>query len=429
MASTKRHVVVSVLTRFIVCGLILAAGVVVAGELIRTRQNPATTASDEGRPRIIVLRIANEAIAERFTGYGTLEAMEQVDVPARVAAVVVGLPDDIRVGVAVQKGQLLVQLDPSDFAERLTMARAAVAIDQAAADRLDVEERLAIDRIRLAERDQQLATADLDRARKASNGGAVSAREVDQIESRLLQAKHAFIAQREIIERLPVLREELNQKRKSDEALLRLAEQAVERCTIRSPLAGVLAAVGVEKGESVGVGQPVVRIVDPVRLELALHVAASVRGHVALGDPLELARPASDTSFAAVVARISPTDDPTTRTLTLFSEVDGTASGFAPGLFVRGEVQSKHAPTRSIVPRRAVRNQRVMVVVDGAIAFLPAKGAFALRGARPSTGIEDLEWVVLESLLPEGALVVVDGSRAVAHGTPVEAIVMGGNKP
>ena len=84
---------------------------------------------------------------------------------------------------------------------------------------------------------------------------------------------------------------------------------------------------------------------------------------------------------------------------------------------------------RSVVPRRAVRNQRVMVVVDGAIAFLPAESAFALRGARPATGVEDLEWVVLETPLPEGSLVVVDGSRAVAQGTLVEAVETGGTKP
>lgn len=429
MASSKRHIIVSVVTRIVVCGLIIAVGVGVAGELVRTRPTPATVEGDAGRPRITVLKIANEPLAERCTGYGTIAAMKQVDVPARVAAIVVELAEGIRVGAAVQKDQLLVQLDPSDYAERRTMARAAVAIDDAAADRLDVEERLAIDRIKLAERDQQLAAADLDRARQASDGGAVSDREVDHIESRLLEAKHAFIAQREIVERLPILREELNQKRQRDEATLRLAEQAVERCAIRSPLTGVLVAVGVEEGESVGVGQLVARIVDPTRLELALHVAATVRGHVAPGDPVKIARPASDVSFAATVARISPTDDPATRTLTLYAELDGTASGFAPGLFVRGEVQTRGAVNRSVVPRRAVRNQRVMVVVDGAIAFLSAESAFALRGARPATGVEDLEWVVLETPLPEGSLVVVDGSRAVAQGTLVEAVETGGTKP
>lgn len=421
MTSSKRHVVVSVVTRFIVCGLILAVGVGVAGELIRTRPTPAIVDEASAPPRIAVMEVANAMLGERFAGYGTLKAVKQVDIPTRVSGVVLEIPKAVQVGASLQEGELLVQLDPTDYAQRVEMGRAALAIDDAASARLDVEEALASDRFKLAQRDEQLAVADLDRAREASSGGAVTSREVDQIESRLLQAKHALITQREIIERLPILREELTQKRKNDEAALRLAELAVERCSIISPITGVLAWMELEEGESLGAGQPVASIVEPTRLEVPLHVAASARGQLRVGDKISISHPASTQRVTTTVQRISPTDDPATRTMVIYAEVDGTANGFAPGLFVRGEIESMNEMLRTVVPRRAVRNQRVLVVEDGIVKTRNVESGFSIWAARPETGIKDMEWVVLSKALPEGTLVVVDGSRSLPVGTLVEA--------
>lgn len=423
MASSRRHLAVSFITRFIVCVLVLAAGVMVAGELIRTRSAPETVADTGELLRIQVLRIVNESVAERFTGYGTLQAVSSADISARVTAVVESVPEAVRDGAAIGKSEVIAVLDTDDYVEQLEVGQAKLAAAVSEAARLDVEERLAIDRIRLAERDTQLAKADLDRAREASSGGAVTAREVDAIEQRWLQAQHAVIVQREVIERLPLLRQDLEQRQRVDQAAVRLAKLNLERCTITSPISGVLGSVGIEVGEMVMAGQPIARVVDPARLKLPLHIAASARSHIAAGDQILISRPASDTSIVTGIARISPSDDPATRTMTVYAEVDGQGSALAPGLFVRGEVTSSLRTMRTIVPRRAVRNQHLMLIEEGRIAMRKVVSAFTIREARPETGVPDLEWVVLETLLPEGALLVVDGSRSLAEGTLVEAAI------
>lgn len=422
MASPQRNIAVSIITRVVVCLAIIGLGILAADILIRTRPLPGTSEQGDIGPRVSVLELRSVPLAERWTGYGTVLPVDSADVPARVLAIVDTVPPNIRDGAPVAKGEVLVILDATDYKEQLTMSQQRLTQVDAKIDRLEIEEKLARDRLELAERDSELAKADLQRVREAFQAGAAVTREVDLVEQRLLQAQHTVIAQREVLDQLPILRVELKSTRVAEEAAGNMAALNVERCTIRSPISGVLASVDMEVGESVRPGQRIARVVDIQRLEVPLQVAASARADLALGDEVLISRPGSHSVWHATIHRISPVDNPMTRTLVVYVDCDAEESGLAPGLFVRGEIISSSSHPRTIVPRRALRNQRVMLVENGAIRSQRVTAAFNVRAERPESGLPDMEWVVLEDRLPESALLVVDGARALGEGMLVDAI-------
>ena len=424
MSSPRRNLVVLITTRVVVCTVIIGLGLLVADILIRTRPMPAISETGTEGPRVSVLELHPEVMAERWTGYGTVLAVDSADVPARVQAIVDTIPPEIRDGSPVEAGEILVVLDATDYQEQLTMSRERLTQVDARIDRLDIEEKLARDRLELVKRDVELARADLERVRVAYDAGAAVAREIDLVEQRLLKTQQAAIVQQEVLDRLPILRIELKSARVAEQASGNMATLNVERCTIRSPISGVLSSVDLEAGESVRPGQRIARVVDVQRLEVPLHVAASARADLQIGDEVHIFRPGSDVAWNAFVGRISPVDDQQTRTLMVYVEGDSEDSGLAPGLFVRGEIISSSKIPRLIVPRRAIRNQRVMLVEDGRIRSQRVSTAFNVRGERPESGLPDLEWVVLENELPDASLLVVDGARALGEGVIVNAIPM-----
>ena len=424
MSAPRRNLAVLVTTRVVVCLVILGIGFLAADILIRTRPMPAKSAMEQEGPRVRVLELEPQELAERWTGYGTILAVDSADVPARIQAIVETIPQEVRDGAPVEVGDVLVVLDATDYQEQLTMSQQRLIQVDARLDRLDIEEQLAQDRLALARRDVELAIADLDRVREAFDAGAAVSREIDLVEQRLLKSRQAAIVQQEVLDQLPILRIELQSTLAAEKAAGNMAALNVQRCTIRSPISGVLSSVDMEVGESVRPGQRIARVVDVERLEVPLHVAASARNAITIGDEVRISRPGSDLAWAAHIERIAPVDDQQTRTLTVYVEVDAADSGLAPGLFVRGEVISSTGMPRFIVPRRSIRNQRIMLVENGAIKNVRVSTAFNVRGERPETGLPDLEWVVLNDDLPSTSMLVVDGSRSLSEGMVVDPVVV-----
>ena len=194
----------------------------------------------------------------------------------------------------------------------------------------------------------------------------------------------------------------------------------VDRCLIKAPFDGVVAAVMVEVGEQVGPGVPIARVFDPALIELPLRIPASARGRVAVGDRVVINRTVTDEPIEANITRIAPEDDAGSRTMTVFIELDADGGRVVPGLFVHGEVIESDVEARSVVPRRSVVNQQVMLVEDGRVRFEPVRILFPLNEPRPSTGLADTQWLVLAERIPEGDLLIVDGGRSFEEGVAVE---------
>lgn len=375
---------------------------------------------------VIVMQVRPATVQRQWRGYGTAEPINSANVPARITATVDSIPDDIEAGQRVQQGQVLVQLDPSDFARQLEVAQQRIAEIDALLAQLDVEGRRLVDRLGLEEQDVRLAQTEFDRQQSLRERNVNNPQDVDNAQRVLLTAQRTELTVRESLDLLGPRRQSLDAQRSSQQSQINLAQLSRERATIVSPLDGVLQSVGVEVGENVAAGQQVARVISLDVIEVPLALPGQAAGSVEVGDRVELFPSAPQPKpvvWNAEVDRIAPEQDTATRTLRVYCRLEAAAAAPplpSPGMFLRGVVHGRETEPRLIVPRRAIRAGRVQVVNEGIVVTREVQVLFTLSGPRPESGLPDDQWAVLDDgSLQAGDLVIVNAATARSDGALV----------
>ena len=427
MADKSGNVVLSVVTRLVVSLVLLMVAVLVFAALYRNRPEAASVEDVAAPPRVLVMALKEVAIRREWRGFGTARAMDSANVPSEVEAIVDARPVHIQPGAHINQGDLIVKLDDSDFMRQVEFAQQAIAEIDAELAQIDVEESAWKDRAELAAEDTRVAEAELARVEEALRRSAAKEREVDLIHQTVIAARRIEIAAREELQKVPVRRARFQALRAQQESQLKLAQQNQERCTITSPIAGVLQAVDVEVGESVTPGTRVARVVSLSRIEVPVRLPASARRELKAGDNVTLlATGSSASSWTAQLARIAPEDDETSRTVTVYAELTQDAEAehsLAPGRFVEAEVASVVPHPEIAIPRRALSSERIAIVEDGLIRSLPIEVKFHFDRPLAELGLPDEQWVIIESDLPEGTLVVLNRAN-IREGQRVEPVLV-----
>ena len=203
--------------RLLALALVIVTGVTAAFAQVSVRVAPL---------RDVVVDFEQRAPAEVLPLNDSLLAAE-------VNAVVRAIGADV--GAVVRRGDLLVELDPSDFKLRLEAAEAALASAQARRDD---------------------ARAKLDRARRLGSEQYVSADELLSRETALA------VAEADI---------------RSAGAQVEVERLNLERCTVEAPFDGVIRSRAAQVGAYVTVGAPLLRVAqtDALELDADLPVAAA----------------------------------------------------------------------------------------------------------------------------------------------------------
>ena len=424
----KRNILVSAITQTVVSVVVLSAAAGVFSLLWRTRPLPAKVDEPPRLRRVEVMKAVAVPVRRQWQGFGSARAIDEADVPAEVIAVVTGIPAAIVEGAEIAAGDVVALLDDTVFVIHAQIAARRIEELDARLEQLKLEEASWRTRVELAAEDVALAEADFARVKVALQRGAARDREVDQSRQRLLAAIRIEVNARELFDRIGPRRSQIEATRGLQEASQRLAAKNVQRCTIRSPLAGFIAAVDIEVGESVVPGRRVCRVVNLDRMEVPLRLPSSARLGVTIGDEVVLnARDASIPPWLGEVRRISPLDDQETRTMTLFVEIsqDPHVPGWlAPGRFVEGRVISQHTEMRYVVPRRSLLGDRLLVIEDGTVRSRSVHVDFHIQGDFEQLGVDAEQWAVLAGSLREGCRVVINAARTLSDGLRVEPVSM-----
>lgn len=422
----ERNNTIRLITRFAAGVIVIGLSLLFLSMLVMTA--PRAEVSDEPKPArsVIVLDSVQREVRRQFEGYGVADSLHHADVPARVTSTVIALPETSRSGNPVTTGQLLVQLDDADFIQERAIARQQIADIESQLASLALEQQAADDRLALSEEEVAIAQRDYERIQEAAARDAAPPREVDQLRQALIAKQSSFITARQQADQLRTQRSQLMARQGREEANLTIAQQRIDRCRITSPLDGFIESVDVKIGESLMSGARVARVVDPTLMEVPLRLSAAVRSELGVGDTVSLHSTGSDDrSWAGTVSRIAPEDDPTTRTTTVYVELEqeiGGSSYLAPGMFLRGKVESEVGADAWVVPRRSVLNDRLLLVRDGLIQSMPVKVRHAVTLEVAETGLPDRDWLVLEDPLQAGDQVVVTPTRSLTDGLPVTAV-------
>lgn len=441
--------------------LILLAGVTFFRQLSLMKPAP-----EQKEPQPVVLRVqtyrVESAVVDRFlASFGTAQPDLEVTISAEVAGritekVGVKVGDQVRGPdiVTLPTGessrttpQLLVQIDPQTYHERVLQVEAL--LEQNAVSLKKLEEEAALNSALLEQQESRLATIteDYERvldlfARQAENESTVRQKklEMEQYRETLIRLKN----QQKL---LPIQRAELLSQRTTYESDLRLAQLEFEKAAVRVPFSGTLSGDFVELGQYVRPGDPIARITATERMEvplaLTLSEAAILQQQLTAGVyPLaQLARREADIELPegeiwhGEIRRVDPVASEQTRTVRAFVEVDNSRQRhpLRPGTFVHARVAVGEidATQGLLIPRDALVEDAVFVAVPSAEIPSskqpqPTEESFGIRQhqqaqRRPVVIRETLQsFALITSGLEPGEEIVMTNLDIIAEGTLLE---------
>lgn len=321
-----------------------------------------------------IATVASESLEEGTPITGDLKPIETVDVRARLEGDLLGVY--VREGQHVSAGQLLAQFEAS---EQQSVQESAVA-DRAS-----------------ARTDLTTAQWNLEQSAELYKAGAIPERDF-KVAQQAVDAARARLA--------------------ATEAKLRTSTLASRDTRVVAPTNGVIGTRGVEQGERVARGTSMFTIVRNEVLELAAAVPARQANSVRVGQPVHFT--ADGRTFDGRVARVSPTIDPTSRSITVYVDIPNTDGQLKGGTFATGRVVSRTLPGVLTVPTAAIRQSQ-----DGGHPFAYKLDERIVNVAPLEVGVVDerLGKAEVISGLSLGDRVIVGNVGTLGRG--MQAIVIG----
>jgi len=338
----------------------------------------AAPALELGSTDVVTAQV--QTLTRTLTISGGLKAATSAVVRAKVAAELKTLT--VREGDAVKAGQVIGQLDTTEFDWRVKQAEHTAA---AARTQLDIAKR----------------TLDNNRALVAQ--GFISPTALEASVSGEAGAQSSYQA--------AVAATELARKSRADALLV-------------APIGGIVSQRLVQPGERVAIDARIVEVVDLSRIELEAAVAPEDVGSVHVGQSARLSVDGLAEPALAKVARINPSTQAGTRAVMVYLAVQ-PQPGLRQGLFARGSIALQQRDAL-VVPLSSVRVDQarpyVLAVESGRVvqrAVETGARGDAMFNGRSENAVE------LTGGVAGGSTLLRGGTGAVRDGTSVRLALAG----
>jgi RND family efflux transporter MFP subunit len=319
---------------------------------------------------------------------------------ATIAAKITGRVKEMLVeeGQAVTKGQVLARLDSADTKARFNSAKAELGVTLARIPELDVG-------LKDAERN-------LSRISELFKRDVASRKDLDKAEIAVERVKAQLARSREEV--------------RASEARLKVAGQALENCTIRSPFAGTVVSKDAQVGEmvspvSAGGGYTrtgIATIVDMDSLEIEVDVNESYIAGVTVGQKVMAALDAyPQGKIPASVRTVIPTADRQKATVKVRIAFDKLDPRILPDMGVKVAFMDKDNPSQSsvavlVVPKTAIRD-----IDEKPVVFILKENFIERRAVKPGRTVGDS--VEILAGISDGEHVVISGPEDLQDGQEV----------
>lgn len=329
----------------------------------------------EGPRPVKVFTVKRERVPQLLEFTATLEPRQEALIVPRVSGLIERVY--VREGDWVKKGQVLAQIEKTDFELALRQALAS---------------------LKEAEISYEQAKRDFDRYKELLEGRVISQREFEGV-----KVQYELASAR--LERAKASYEE--------------AKRALEETTIRAPFSGVVTEKLKEEGERVRSGLPgqeaaLLRLQDISTVMAIGHLPQVEMGRVKAGMEAELEVDAfPERSFKGRVVLVNPMVDPQSRSFMVKVEVPNPQGLLKGGMFARVKVLLGEKEAL-IVPREAVLREEGLWVYH---CFVLKGETIERRTVEPR--FTPFWYVEVERGLREGEKVVVEGHQGLLGGERV----------
>lgn len=306
----------------------------------------------------VVMPLTTGTIRDRINLPGSIEPWTTLELKAEVDGTVAKIL--IREGREVKRGDVIARIESDDYRIDLNRAQAAY----------------------------RLAVAEFNRDKAVHGKGIISKAQLDIKETNMQLAKAAL-----------------------DNARLLL-----KRCSIKSPISGVVNRLDAKVGVLLSIGDPVVEILKIDKVKAVVGIPESDMPAVSLLNSVEVTIKAlNGRKVTGEKYFLSSAPDTAARLYRLELIIDNPDRDILPGMFVRADVVKQERDNAIIIPLYSViskNDQQFVFVVEGGVAVR----------RNVSLGIMEKWMVQAVSGLEAGEQLIVEGHRDVENGQFIKVV-------
>lgn len=371
--------------------VILVVGALITVVLIKTSKKPEHKTPKPIRPLITVYEVTPDPTPVEIESFGTVKAKRSVTVVPRVSGEVLAKSASFEPGGYVSAGEVLLQIDDTDYVLATENARANVA--QAEYN------------LELAREEAQVARQEWDRMGHTDVDGQPAAPSALVLHEPQLKLAAANLA--------------------AAQAALDQAQLNLDRCTITAPFDGRVLTADVDAGQYLRAGNAVGAVYATDIAEVTVSIPDEDVAWISVGP--EAAPVDVSAKFAGQkhhwpgrAVRLGGAVDTRSRLVPVVIEIpepyrrEGDRPALVEGMFVEVTFRTIPQPGAVTIPREALRPNNVVWVVaaDGKLDIRPVTVARAgIERAVISDGLQPGERVCNSNLqyVTQGMIVRVEG--------------------
>jgi len=315
---------------------------------------------------------------------------------------------NVEEGRHVKTGELLIELDDSEY--RLELERAEASRLKVLSELL-VEKRFSqVEEKPLAADNQviQEARKNFEQASELYRKGLISKKQFEQASS---EYELAMIESGEKKEEILAASKGLTQA----EIEVKRARIDLEKTKIKAPYSGIITEIKISPQEHLSSGRELFTLVNISQIHVQAKVLESEIGRMRVGREVEIKFSAYPGKvYKGRVKAISPIINPEDKTCKVFIEVDNPEEEIKPGMHAEVEIPAEIHKDRLLIPQNAVlvRGRKLAFVVEDGLA----------KWRYIQVGLENDDYAEVLDGVQEGELVIVEGHFTLAHDAKVKVI-------
>jgi membrane fusion protein (multidrug efflux system) len=320
---------------------------------------------------------------------GSLLSKSVVDVKPEVGGRLVAM--HFSEGDLVRKGQLLAEIDDSNFRLAHDQAVAVLGVAQAGLNRAKVN--------------LEHARREKERADNLLRTGGITEKD----------HQAATTGVRDAEAQVKLAEAQCEQAR----AAISIAAKALNDCRILAPAEGQVQRRVYDQGTIISPGQPLYTLVDNARLELECLLPSYRLAEIRSGLKATFTTPTFGTrEFDGTVAAINPMVEPDNRSVKVLLRVSNPRGELRSGMFCRGIIEVRRQPDALVIPRSALITEQEDPT-SGSV-YVVNEGVARRRNVRIGGVREDRIWI--QQGLERGELFIVEIGPSLKDGTPVKVL-------
>ena len=389
-----------------------------------TQKRAAAQRIGRGEIPVQISSVTRQNLTYSLRATGDISPLMQVDLFPKVSGYLERM--SVNLGDSVRQGQVIAQIDRTEFLHKIKEVEAKVA--QAKANLAEIEAGTRTEEVRQAEEGVKQAQSRFENARlhrermeALYQRQIISKKDFDNADTEYTVAEAQLEANQQ---RLKMLREGARQevreasqaKLKEMEALLAQEQTRLQNAMIIAPFSGEIIRRYVDAGALVSSSTPLVTLVHTETLKVVANVLEKDISLIKPGMKAKIQTEAyPERVFEGKVVRINSALELATRTLQAEIHVPNPSHLLKPGMFSRIEMALSEKPGTLTVLREA------LIEEGGKRSVFVVEGNQALQ--RPIvTGIEQDQWVEVLEGLREGDRVIIKGQGSIKDRSTVRVI-------